>query len=34
MNKKMDGVGLKGDKHAVQLFYEMYANPVVNKFKY
>jgi len=34
MNKKMDGVGLKGDQQAVQLFYEMYANPVVNKFKY
>jgi len=34
MNKKMDGVGLKGDKQAIHLFYEMYANPVINKFKY
>lgn len=34
MNKKIESVGLKDNTQANQLFLEMYANPVVNKFKY
>ncbi|MGE0561747.1 MAG: 1-acyl-sn-glycerol-3-phosphate acyltransferase [Flavobacteriales bacterium] len=33
MNKKMDSVGLRENEQARQLFFEMYANPVINKYK-
>lgn len=33
MKKKMESVGLYENQQAKEIFYEMYANPVVNKYK-
>ena len=34
MEKKLAGVGLENNEQAKEIFFEMYANPVINKFKY